>query len=106
MKKEIYGANADEKITPLVVRDAIVNCFFEAHCEDAGIMEEDKASNKEYCQSIVRKAFEDTGGDFDHPTKESIMKVMGQLAEFSKSFRDPKVIEKHYMQIKGLVDKL
>jgi len=33
----IYGIDADKEVTPLMVRDAIVECFFIAHCEDSGL---------------------------------------------------------------------
>lgn len=52
------------------------------------------------------KFFDKTGGDFNHPTKETIVKVLGELAEFSKNFRDQEVVKKHYQEIKELVDKL
>ena len=95
-----------KEITPLEVRDKIVGCFFKAHCEDAGLADGDTEVNRGYCQSIVRKAFEDTKGDFDKPTKESIINVMDQLAEFSKGFRNPEIIKKHYKNIMKLVDKM
>ena len=106
MAEKIYGIDLEEELTPLKVRDAIIQCFFEAHCADSDVVEAGQEASQEYCSTIVRKAFDDTGGDFDNPTKESILKVMGQLAEFAKNFRDPKIIEKHYSQIMSLVEKL
>lgn len=50
--------------------------------------------------------FEKTGGDFNHPTKEMLEEVINQLADFSKNFRDPDVVSKHYNEIKELIDKL
>jgi uncharacterized protein YpuA (DUF1002 family) len=55
---------------------------------------------------IIAKMFEKTGGDFDHPTKESLVKALDGLAEFSKNFRNQEVVDKHYNEIKELVDKL
>ena len=105
---KVYGIDLSlsKNITPLMVRDAILECFNQAHCEDAGVGTEDKESNKLYCQELVKKAFADAGVDFDHPTKEGIMKVLEQLREFSKSFRDPKIIQGHYQNIMKLVEKL
>ncbi len=34
------------------------------------------------------------------------MKVLGELAEFSKNFRDQEVVKKHYQEIKELIDGL
>jgi len=42
--------------------------------------------------------------DFDHPTKEGILKVLTELQKFSQNFRDPKVIEEHVMEIMKLVE--
>ena len=92
--------------TPLEVRDAIVGCFFKAHCEDSGLANDDLEVTRAYCQSIVRKAFGDVDGDFERPTKESITKVMDKLAEFSTGFRNPEIIKKHYDKIMLLVSKL
>lgn len=103
----IYGIDTNKKITPLMVRDAIVECFYLAHCAETGISAKvDNQSNKDYCQSIIKKAFDDTGGDFNTPDKDSILAVLDYLADFSKNFRDPSIIEKHYNQIMTLVDKI
>lgn len=46
------------------------------------------------------------GGDFDKPTKEDIFKVLEELKEFAKNFRNPEIIKKHYGEIMQLVEKL
>jgi hypothetical protein len=102
----IYGVNLDSPVTPLLVRDAIAECFYEAHCIDSGLENDDPASVKKYCTDLVAGAFTKTGGDFDNPTKDSIFKVLEQLAEFAKNFRDPTIIKKHYNQIMRLVEFL
>lgn len=104
MKK--YGITLVEPLTPLMVRDVVVNCFAQAHCEGSGIAPQDKDINREYCRQIIVKFFDKTGGDFNNPTKETIVKVLGELAEFSKNFRDQEVVKKHYQEIKELIDKL
>ena len=100
-----YGIDDSKTPTPLMVRDAIVECFFKAHCE-ASSLSDDESINRAYCQENVKKAFASTGGDFDKPTKESIMKAMEGLAEFAKGFRNQTVIKKHYGEIMKLVEKL
>ena len=105
MCAQTYGIDTDKEITPLMVRDAIVECFYQAHCEASSLSEDEKV-NRAYCKENVKKAFNDSGGDFDKPSKESIMKAMEGLAEFAKGFRDQKVIEKHYNEIMQLVNKL
>ncbi|MFZ2192688.1 MAG: hypothetical protein WAV31_00400 [Candidatus Moraniibacteriota bacterium] len=106
MVEKIYGVDIDDQITPIMVRNAIGECFWQAHCADSGIASNEKEMSRKYCQSIVEKAFGDTGGDFKSPTKESILKCLENLAEFSKNFRDQSIIQKHYEGIMKLVDKL
>lgn len=106
MTEKIYGIDVNEEITPIMVRDAISECFWQAHCIDSEIPPSDQKANKEYCLSIVRKAFKDTGGNFESPTKESILKCLENLAEFSKNFRDQSIVMEHYKNIIQLVNKL
>lgn len=101
----IYGIDSKDKITPPMVRDAIIECFYQAHCSDTGL-EGSEEFNNDYCKTIVENAFEKTNGDFKNPTKETIAKVIDHLAEFSKSFRSKDIIEKHFTQIKILFNKL
>ena len=106
MGKVIYNVDLDGTVTPLRVRDAIVTCFWEAHCKDTGLLEEEREANKAYCKLTVERAFKETNGDFNNPTKESIINCMDSLANFSKSFRDPLLIKQHYGEIMELVGKL
>jgi len=111
MENIIYGVNLNEEVTPLMVRDAISQCFYEAHCQDTGFEEEtgdgnDKERNQLYCQQIVKKSFEDSQANFENPTKEDILKAVEELKEFSKNFRDPSIIQKHFVEILTLIDKL
>ena len=102
----VYGISTSDDVTPIMVHDSIIECFRQAHCADAGIESKDIDLNKAYCREIVRKAFVDTGADFDNPTKEDIMKVLGKLAEFSMKFRDKEMVKKHQNEIMKLVKKL
>lgn len=101
---KLYGIDLEQEITPLIARDAIVQCFYEAHCEATELPEASDADNREYCGQLVRRAFESTDGDFDNPSKESINKAVNFLALYSKSFRDQEVIQKHYQEIKKILD--
>ncbi len=102
---KIYGVDLNEKITPLMVRDAISECFSQAHCSDAGVSNQE-SMEKEYCVEIVKKAFVDSGGDFENPTKESIINSLRELAQFAKKFRNQEVVKKHQEEIMKLVEKL
>ncbi len=108
MKESIYGVDLEGNITPIMVRDAILKCFTQAHCIDSGIgeKEENGKINHQYCLEIVKKAFSEAGQDFDKPTKEGILRSMDVLAEFSKKFRDQEIVQKNYSSILQLVNKL
>ena len=54
----------------------------------------------------IKKYFVDVGGDFENPTKESIVLVIGKLKNFAKNFRNPKIIAKHAGEIMILANKL
>jgi hypothetical protein len=106
MAKKIYGADPSQPLTPLMVRDAIIECFIEAHCVDKDVSVADKEASEEYCQKIVYKAFADSEGNFEDPSKDDLIGAMRNLAKFSKNFRDPSLVEKHYQEIMILVNKL
>ncbi|OGD69022.1 hypothetical protein A3I18_00210 [Candidatus Campbellbacteria bacterium RIFCSPLOWO2_02_FULL_35_11] len=107
--QKIYGVDLTQKITPLMVRDAISQCFFEAHCQDTGLNTQDEKEsdkNKLYCQQIVKKTFEDSHGNFGDPNKQDILNAMEKLKEFSKNFRDQSIVQKHFEEILVLINKL
>lgn len=105
MMAKIYGIDPEKDITAIDVRNALTECFYEAHCSDTFLRGEEEKS-RDYCDNIVRKAFEETGGDFDNPDKNSLINAVGYLKDFAKNFRDPKIIEKHASQIMKLIEKL
>ncbi len=87
------------------MRDALVNCFYEAHCANTDI-DANETISRQYCMSLVKKFFADNDVDFENPSKEGIMKVVESLAEFSKSFRSQDIIEKHKKEITDLIRKI
>ncbi|MBU0661173.1 hypothetical protein KKG22_03260 [Patescibacteria group bacterium] len=105
MTKKVYGIEKTEHMTPSKVRDALVTCFGEAHCTDTGV-EGDKEVSKQYCTELVKNIFQEVGGDFDQPTKESLQKVLDKLEVFAEKFRDQKMVQKHRKEIQELVDTL
>jgi len=104
--KNIYGVDLDKPITSLMARDALVECFFQAHCTDAGLETDDPAISKGYCQNLVRKVFTDSEGDFERPTKQSIINAIGKLKDFSANFRDQSVIQKNAGEMMKIVEKI
>ncbi len=111
----IYGVDTEGEITPLMVRDAIVRCFFQAHKEVLECMnrENEFSSQKErgnfeklQADMIVREAFESAGINFNAPSKRGILMVLEELKVIASEFRKPEIIEKHYNEIMKLVEKL
>jgi hypothetical protein len=73
-------------------------------CRGGGTSEE---IEKMYVDSIIEKAFEEVGGDFKNPTKETLIQVIMKLKEYATGvFREREIIEKHAGEIKQLIDKL
>jgi hypothetical protein len=112
----IYGVDTTKPYGPVEVRDAIIECFTKAHSQ---IMEKDMAESvgdmkpKDLeemknlnVQLMIKNYFTEVGGDFENPTKESIIAVCDKLAEFSRNFRVEGIIKKHYNEIMALIEKL
>ena len=102
----IYGVDTTKNVTPLMVRDAIITCFCAAHAAQTGFDNNDTGATKKYCQQIVQNAFSETQGDFNQPTKASLLASLPWLANFSKAFRDQSVIQKHMNEIQILISFL
>jgi hypothetical protein len=114
-KNIIYGADITKKVTPTMVRDAIVDCFINAHKSILDEMKEYKEfkSEKEFeamkkinVKFLIEKTFSDVGGDFNNPNKATLLDVISSLKEYSANFRKPKIIEKHTREIMQLINKL
>lgn len=110
----IYGVDSEQKVTPKLVRDAIINCFYEAHQEvlkdmyvllkEGKINEEPEEMGRDYIKETIANYFIKVGGDFEKPTKDHIMLVLEELKAFAKGFRNPDIINKHYGEIMKLVE--
>lgn len=106
MAELIFGLDLEAKLTPEQVRDAMGQCFYEAHCLDAELANSEPEMSKTYCDDIIKKAFKDTEGDYNTPTKQSLKKVLDNLSEFSKNFRSQDIVVEHYTEINKLVEAL
>jgi hypothetical protein len=111
----IYGVDITKEITPIMVRDAIIDCFYKAHSADLENIKElinFKSQNefeefkREEVLCLIKSKFEEVNGDFNYPTKEILTKVELKLKDYSKFFRDKKIIEKHAGEIMELINKL
>ncbi|MEI6378265.1 MAG: hypothetical protein WCO55_01270 [Candidatus Falkowbacteria bacterium] len=106
MANVIYGVDIDAPFTASQTREALVDCLCLAHTEDAELGADTSDTARSYCADLVEKAFEETGGDFQAPTKESILKALAYLAEFAKNFRNPEIVKSHVAQVMRIIDKL
>ncbi|MFA5359995.1 MAG: hypothetical protein WC349_03505 [Patescibacteria group bacterium] len=113
MGKKIYDLDISEKITPLMVRDAMLKCFILAHSEALETMKQygSEMNDQEFeevkkmnIELFVKKIFEEIEADFNNPKKEDLIKVLDKLAAFSSNFRTPEVIKKHYDEIMELIN--
>ena len=112
----IYGVDTEKPFTLINVRDAIVECFVNAHTEvlakaykeiSKGMKEGDLKKLQELnVVMLIQRYFTEVGGDFNEPTKESIIAVCNKLAEFAKKFRGEEIIKKHYGEIMQLINGL
>jgi len=101
----IYGVDTTNEVTPLMVREAIENCFIKAHGQQTNLeIKEENFIDENYCREIVRKAFRETEGDYENPSKESLINVVDYLANFSSSLRDKEIIKKNKEEVNGLIE--
>lgn len=111
----IYGVDVNKNVTPVMVRDAIIQCFYEAHCNVLDLARETfghppekrfEEMKKSHVRDLVHDVFIKIGGDFNNPTKDNLLKVVENLKEFASIYRKPDVIKKHVSEIILLMDKL
>ncbi|MEM2130922.1 MAG: hypothetical protein QXM96_00580 [Candidatus Woesearchaeota archaeon] len=107
-KKNICSST--KKLTSIEVRDAIVDCFLEAHKEAlSNVLVPDEMREKFNRNSvilIVKEAMRKAQGNYDNPTKETLFFSLFYLAELAKNFRDIDLIVKHFKEMLNLIDKL
>ncbi|MBN2423270.1 hypothetical protein JXB41_08665 [Candidatus Woesearchaeota archaeon] len=99
------------EVTPIEVRDAIIECFYQAHkglLEDkVGATEEDsKVYTRGAVVAIVKTQFSKIKADFNNPTKEDLIKICDELAKLACQFRSCEEIKKHYCEIMELMRRL
>lgn len=112
----IFGVDPEKTYTAEDVRDAMLRCFVQANGENIAKQmnislpenpEEKIQKINELTVTFLRKAFEETGGNYDQPDKNSIKEALMKLKEFAeKSGHQNEMIEKHASQIMELVEGL
>jgi len=111
----IYGVDVTKNVTHVMARDAIIQCFYEAHCNVLELAKETfgnppekkfEEMKKSHVEEFVHDTFDKIGGDFNKPTKDNLLKVIGNLKKFASIYRKPEVIKKHVSEIMLLINKL
>jgi len=113
--KSIYGADISKKVTPVMARDAIIQCFYEAHTNVLELARETfghppkekfEEMKKSHVKELVQDIFDKIEGDFNKPTKEDLIKVIDNLKGFASIYRKQDEIKKHVNEIMVLINKL
>ncbi len=110
----IYGVNPDKKVTPVIVRDAIIKCFKEAEKEILEVMRKStdmKKSSYEknsqfFIEHFIEERFRKIGADFNRPKKEDLKKVANELKRYALKIRDPKIVNQNHKEIMTLINKI
>ena len=114
-KNIIYGVDITKKVTPVMVRDAIVQCFYEAHCNVLELARDTfgKPSKKRFeemkkihVKDLIYDIFIKIEGDYDKPTKDDLLKVVENLKKFASFYRKPEIINKHVNEIMQLINRI
>jgi hypothetical protein len=111
--KFIYGIDESKPLTTVMVRDAIIECFAEVHKDILETSEHfvtlkkmTKSDRIVWVKEFIKSIFRWFGGDFDNPTKQDLIKVVHELQDYAKEFKNPKTISKHAKEIMGLIKKI
>jgi len=112
----LWGVELNSDYNSTNVRDAMLKCFIQANGDaiaKSTVMKlpedetEKKQMIKQMTESFMRKAFEETGGEYNSPTKQSIIAALEKLKEYAAGQNHSKeMIEKHVSEITKLTDGL
>jgi hypothetical protein len=114
-KTIIYGVDITKKVTPVMVRDAIIQCFFEAHDNILELAKDffgdpDKEKfehmKKTHVKELVENIYLKIGEDFNKPTKENLIKVINHLKKIAEVYRDNDIINTHVDELMQLINKI
>ena len=111
----IYGVDITKKVTPIMVRDAMIQCYYEAHCEVLELAKDAfynppkkkfEVMKKSHVTDLVVTFICDAGGDFNNPSKDCLIQVLNRLKTLASDYRESEIVNKHVSEIDQLIDKL
>lgn len=93
-------------LTPVKARDLVVRCFFNAQHETferaAAVMGKapEESEMRKMVEGAVRLAFRSAGGDFEAPSRETLLAAVEKLASKAAAMGTPNdIIEHHKVQL-------
>ena len=90
---EIQKIMVKDKITPLELKEVLIDCFNYAH--GAPVI----------ASHILKKQATDAGIDWNNPDKEAFEIIIPRLVLVAESFMNPGVISANKMKFRSLVSK-
>ena len=114
-KNIIYGVDVNNIVTPVMVRDAIIKCFYSAHRDVLELARESfgyppkkkfEEMKKVHVEELIMDIFDKINGDYNKPTKDDLIKVIENLKKFASIYRNKEVINEHVNEINLLINKL
>lgn len=104
---------ASGKLDPTAIKNATIECFIDAHAKElkeldhyASNGDELKKLKEMNVELLVKKAFEETGGNFESPSKGDIVRAVDYLVGFAKNFRNQEVVMHNKDKIMKLIELL
>jgi hypothetical protein len=98
-----------------MVRDAIIQCFYEAHCDVLELARDTfgqpprkkfEEMKKSHVKELVENIICNVGGDYNKPDKNCLINVLANLKKMASIYRRPEIINKHVNEINQLMNKL
>ncbi len=101
----------DSKVTPVFVRDELLNCFQSANREFANLlkMQVTDEALKQQVKTFVSAVFQQCGVSYTNPTRQGIevaIKTCKDNAEKMMGAQGADIIRHHYAEMMKLVDRL
>ena len=90
---EIQKIMAKDEITPLELKEVLVDCFSYAHGDPV------------IANHILNKQAADAGIDWNNPDKRSFEIIIPRLVQVAESFMNPGVISANKMKFRSLISK-
>lgn len=111
----IYGVDINKKVTPIMVRDAMIRCYYEAHHNILELARDSfykppkkkfEEMKKSHVKDLIENLVSKVGGDFNNPSKDCLREVLKHLKKMASTYRESEIIDKHISEIQHLIDKL